>query len=353
MFQETAMDKFILIAVVATVAFGSANAQLQNEPSLKRQDQNDPVAADAEPAAKSGGPESQKVFVDVLGGAAVAPPGRVVATTVPASGARAPALVPMIPFVSYAPSNQAENKELQRQMQEIQEREQRMLQNPEYRDLLRARQRMALTHMHTDLSELLQISEEQADQLFDLLADQQVREQAASRPMWPSESSAAAQEMMEKGQERQRSNEAEIAALLGPEKMSEWTEYQQSAMARFQVQRLRQTLPAEAALRAEQVRPLVTAISREQRHMFEDRAVFELAPGQVPDEARQRRMHQHRLEKAAATNQRILDAASSILSPQQLQHFDALLQQELAGQSNAQFFFGRPLSSMPLSRERR
>jgi hypothetical protein len=347
MFQETAMDKFILIAVVTTVAFGSANAQLQNEPSLKRQDQNDPVAADAEPAAKSGGLESQKVFVDVLGSAAVAPSGRV--TTAPVSGA--PALVLMTPFVSYAPSNQGENKELQKQMQEIQEREQRMLQNPEYRDLLRARQRMALTHMHTDLLELLQLSEEQADQLLDLLADQQVREQAASRPMWPSESNAAAmQEMMEKAQERQRSNEAEIAALLGPDKINEWTEYQQSAGARFQVQRLRQTLPPDAALRTEQLRPLIAAISREQRHMLEDRGGLGLAPGEVADEAWQKRMHQHRLEKVAATNQRILDAASSILSPQQLQHFDALLQQELAGQSNAQFF-GRP-SPVPLNRER-
>jgi hypothetical protein len=131
MFQETAMDKFILVAVVATVAFGSANAQAQNESTVKQQDQNDPVVAAAEPAAKSGGPESQKVFVGVLGSAAVTPAGGVTGTTVPASGVRAPALFTMAPFVPYAASNQAENKELHRQMQEIQEREQRMLQNPE------------------------------------------------------------------------------------------------------------------------------------------------------------------------------------------------------------------------------
>jgi hypothetical protein len=189
--------------------------------------------------------------------------------------------------------------------------------------------------------------------LLDLLAEQQVREQAASKPMWPGHGDAAAmQGLMEKAQERQRTNDAEIAALLGPDKLREWKEYEQSAMARFQVQHLRQMLPPDVALRAEQLRPLVTVISREQRQMFEDRTLVALAPGEVPDEDWQKRMHERHLEQTAARNQRILDAASSILSPKQLEYLGSLLQQELDAQSRGQFFFGRMTPLAPSNPQR-
>jgi hypothetical protein len=348
---ETAMHKIISIAVASIIALSSANAEQQR--ASKQQDENEPVATDAGPPAKAGESANRNAIIGVMSGGS-APPSAVSGTVFSQSGTRMPALVPMGQFVPYGVSDPAANEELQRQMQELHEREQRMLQNPEYRDLLRARQRVALSPMHADLPELLQISKEQAGQLLDLLAEQQVREQAASRPMWPGHGDAVAmQEFMEKAQERQRTNDAEIAALLGPNKLQEWKEYEQSAMARFQVQRLRQMLPLDVALRAEQLRPLVSAMSREQRQMFEDRAlVVDLTPGEVPDEDWQKRMHERHLEQTSARNQRILDAASSILSPKQLEYLGSLLQQELDAQSRGQFFFGRMTPLAPSNPQR-
>src|SRR5690606_2036441 len=113
----------------------------------------------------------------------------------------------------------ANDAELQRQIQDILEREQRMLQHPEYRDLLRARQRLSLTQEHPDLAEFLQIPKAQADQLIDLLAEHRVREQTEARAMWPSHvDQATVQGYEAKAQHRQRTAEAQLGAVRGPSK---------------------------------------------------------------------------------------------------------------------------------------
>lgn len=332
------MLKMSSIAAASMIVFGFASAAEQ--PASKQNPENRAVVA--QPAV--GQSESVSRQAITLSGSARASGA---GTAVLQSGTRAPALVPVTPFVSYAMSGNAVNDaELQKQLQDIQEREQRMMQHPEYRDLLRARQRFSLSQAHPDLSEFLQISKEQAAQLLDLLAEQHVREQAASKPMWSSHVDAdAVQAFTERVQERQRANEAELAALLGASKFQEWQEYEQSGLARFLVQRLQYVLPLDARLRADQLRPLVRAIAREQRQVFEDRT-FILPPGQVPDEQWQKQMQEHQLERMATANQRILDASASILSQRQLDHLASMLQQELEGHSQRQFFFGAraPLS---------
>ena len=332
------MLKMSLIAAASMIAFGFASAAEQ--PASNQKLENKAVAAG--PAVGQGESENRQA-ITISGSARANGAG----TAVLQSGTRAPALVPLTPFVSYAMSgNAANDAELQKQIQDIQEREQRMMQHPEYRDLLRARQRLSLSQTHPDLSEFLQISKEQAGQLLDLLAEQQVREQAASKPMWSSRVDAdAVQAFTERAQERQRANEAELTALLGANKFEEWQEYEQSGFARFLVQRLQHMLPFDARLRPDQLRSLVRAIAREQRQVFEDKTLA-LPSGQVPDEQWQKQMQEQQLERMAIANQRILDASSSILTPAQLEHLSSMLQQELDGHSQRQFFFGAraPLS---------
>ncbi len=332
------MLKISLAVAVSMVAFGSSNAAAQ---SSDQQDENEPVAAGAEPASNGGVSASRSAILSTgsarsiaVAGAAVAPPGI-------SAGA----------FVPWTTSYAGNDQDVQAQLQEIQELEQRMLQHPEYRDLLRARHRLSLSFSHPDLPELLQISKEQAGQLVDLLADQQVREQAERQPMWPGRGDAAAvQAFLERSLERQRAKEAELVALLGTSKFREWQEYEQSAMARFQVEQLKQILPAEAALRADQLRPLVQAIARVQRQVFEERA-RDLAPGMVSDEERHRRMQLSPLHPTSGMHQRIIDAAASILTPTQLEYFSSLLPKH-DGQSQGVIFLGPASSSSPLPMNR-
>lgn len=328
------MLKTGLIAAASMIAFGSLSAA--EHPSSAKQGDNEPIVAETGSAASEG--ESANRGAIVINGSAPSGAGGI---AVSQSAVLAPAFMPVTPFATYSMSGNAVNDaELQKQLQDIHEREQRLLQNPEYRDLLRARQRLGLRQSHQDLAEFLQISKEQADQLIDLLAEQRVREQGESIPTWAGRGdAAAAQAFMQKNRERQGANEAEIAALLGPSKFEEWKEYEQSGMARFLVQRFASSLPEDASLRAEQRRSLLRAMAREQRKMFEDRALS-IPPGQMPDAEWLNRVRGQELERMAAANQRILDAAAQILSQRQLEQLDSMLQQELQGHSQRQVIFG-------------
>lgn len=119
-------------------------------------------------------------------------------------------------------------------------------------------------------------------------------------------------------------------------------------MARFLVQRFQHTLPNDARLRPDQVRSLARAVAREQRQLFEESALS-LGPNQARDEESQTRLQKQQVERMATTNQRILDAAASILSPRQLEQFGSLLQQELEGHSQRVLFFGGRVPLTPPS----
>jgi hypothetical protein len=290
------------------------------------------------PISKVEGTETRPV-ITAMGSGAV----NVAGAAATHSEMRAPLILPVAPF-TYAPSGDAaHDAEMRRQLQDIQEREQRLLQIPEYRDLLRARQRLSLTQTHRDLTTIVQISKEQADQLLDLLAEQRIREQLANpsmvmRPLDQSELEARlAQE-----EERRKANEAELLALLGPAKYQDWKDYEKSDHARFMVQQLQSAVPNEQ-LRPDQYGALVRTIAREQRQIHEDRSL-RLPQGDISNEEVRRRFHEQHVERMTAAHQRILDASSSLLSPRQLEQLGAILERELEILKNRQ----GPFRGMPL-----
>jgi hypothetical protein len=267
----------------------------------------------------------------------------VAGSSVTQSEMRAPVMLPVTPFTYAHSGDVAHDAEVRRQLQDIQEREQRLLQIPEYRDLLRARQRLSLTQTHRDLTTIVQIPKEQADQLLDLLAEQRVREQLANpsmvmRPLDQSELEARlAQE-----EERRKTNEAELLALLGPAKYQDWKDYEKSDHARFMVQQLQSAVPNEQ-LRPDQYGALVRTIARERRKIHEDGSL-RLPQGDISNEEVRRRFHEQHVERMMAAHRQILDASSTLLSPRQLEQLSAILERELELLKNRRDAFqGMPL----------
>jgi len=101
--------------------------------------------------------------------------------------------------------------------------EARMLRNPEYREAWRTHRRMELASGHIDLAESLQISQEQADKLIDLLVNQELRYEANPMPNPANEEEVRERQL--RASESQRANDAELAALLGKQKLAQWKEY--------------------------------------------------------------------------------------------------------------------------------
>jgi hypothetical protein len=174
----------------------------------------------------------------------------------------------------FAPGEQPPGQDqIRRQMIESIERQRALMRDPEYRDAMRLQQRSSIAHTHADLAQTLELSPDQTDQLFDLLAEQQMRSMEDAQPpvMGPTDQ-AKMQEMHRKLQERQRENETEIRNLLGAAKAREYKEYTMSWGERAQAAELRSALASKGVpLDDSLAKPLVKAlIEQRQKTMNQD-----------------------------------------------------------------------------------
>jgi hypothetical protein len=205
---------------------------------------------------------------------------------------------------------------------------------------------LELASGHIDLAESLQISQEQADKLIELLVDQELR--YADNPKRNPANEEELRERHLRVAESQRANDAELAALLGKQKLAQWKEYQASLQTRHQVERLRTTLSAgPEPLREDQIQPLVAAMYAEQELVKEELSDYTATltwSGGMEGKSHSRRNERH-AQLAAAANDRIRTAAASILSQQQLETLDEMLQRQLDMQ-NAEYEMMRAVDGM-------
>ena len=229
-------------------------------------------------------------------------------------------------------SSRGMDPEAQRRYTEAREQQRRLLQNPEYRELMRSQHRLSMDRMYADLEPMLGLTKAESERLRELLAEQQLRRMEQDPVVMSTDGSPPdpdrVREYHRRNEEIQRKNESEIAALLGP-KYSEWQTYQQSSWSRMQVMRLRENLAgSEEPLRTEQIKPLVEALAREQQQVQKN-AMAETRPYNQLDQASRLRLHEEWLERTAQTNERIRNAASGFLSPAQLERLAQQQEQEL------------------------
>jgi hypothetical protein len=177
------------------------------------------------------------------------------------------------------------------------------------RNYMKSRARSAIRRLHGDVGSALGLSEEQTNELLDLLADQQTRltERFRSSP------DGQPPQPLDMRQVQQKNN-AEIAALIGQDRMDEWVAYQQSLPDRSQVNMVNQQL-AEAGVPAmtdNQRAEMLAAITEERQN----RPRPYVTPGMAPEEQfAQTSEWQAEYEKA------VLARAKSILSSEQYQAY--------------------------------
>lgn len=153
------------------------------------------------------------------------------------------------------------------------ERSRKLLEDPEYRDAMKRQQKMMMPRMYPDLSSAMRLDEQQAEQLFDVLAEQQIRSMTNRPPFTPGEApdETAMRDWRDQQQRMLSDNQAEIAAVLGDEKAQQWKNYQSTLAARSQIRELRSNLEsAGLPLPADQTEQLVAAVAAEQQKSLVD-----------------------------------------------------------------------------------
>jgi hypothetical protein len=230
-------------------------------------------------------------------------------------------------------------EDLQR-MREAQDRQRRLLKDPEYRAAMIEQNKLAMRQTYADAASELGLSAAETDRLLTLLAERSLPDPemiAAYSPAVPGTRPDDAQirRWQEFAMERQRQRDTELRNLLGDSRFSQWQDYERSLPQREQARELRhQFTSAGAPLDRDQERALGHLLSDEQQRLQDEYAktvpagtqiamavspsgtLFESrAPTSAADTMRRQRAM---LEATERSHQRLREAAASILTPEQL-----------------------------------
>jgi hypothetical protein len=212
----------------------------------------------------------------------------------------------------------------------MQDMVQRVLGTPEGREMMMAQMRMVLPQQYPDLGRELALSPAETEKFFDMLAKHQMSTTGYALELRDNsgQRNAAAQETQRNLQEIQLANQAEITAMLGG-KATLWQQYQQTLPTRRQVNQLKMSLgTGNNALSDTQGTPLIAALAAEQSRIQQERRNAP-APPQQPGQLNRQTAIEQQLDRMAEDNSRMVTVASSHLSPQQLESYRKMLEQQL------------------------
>jgi hypothetical protein len=204
-----------------------------------------------------------------------------------------------------------------------------MLSTPEGRKAFQEQQKMGLRMMYKDLAGELNLTAEQAGQLIDLLAEQQVEQMVRLQ-----EADGDPEAMNRILSEQQNTNDIKLMALLG-DKYLQYDEYRQTLGERSQVEQLgMQFAAASIPLNPGQEKQLLSAMVQERQATP--------APGWSPDLSPRENMARQR-EWQQSYNQRVREQMAGVLSTEQLKQYEDMQQAQstmLRGGGMAMGFMG-------------
>ena len=316
------MNKALLLLILATLASASAAAYFHSQLKAERQ-RNDELQARLEAQPQ---PHIPNPFTP-------APPPPPPAEVVEPVQAAATRLAVRLDPVSPQPAAMSPERSAQMRQRFV-NRQRELLRDPEYRQAMRTQQRFSLQQIHPDLARELNISQEQADRLLDLLADQHLRNMERAEDFSPDRPPTQAElaQMQKTAQQRQLADRAEIGALIGSNGQQQWQDYENSMGARMRVRQLSSALDnAGSPLRDDQRQPLRDALAQFERQAQEDRRM-QMTTRNFASMTGDDRLawQEEQLDRTERSYERARESVAHILTGDQLQTYRDLQEQELA-----------------------
>jgi PAS domain-containing protein len=335
------MSKLAVVLAIVAIGEGAVTLHLVRQVQVERENAQTLQARVTELEQKTRQPGA--TFVAVPAQPATAnpfaavrknepPPAKAVAGNSAAAGN---ALVGGFTAAGPMPLSAPDQERVREQMQASMERQRTLMRDPEYREAMRAQQKMNLVRSNPNLARDLDMTPEQLDRLYDVLAEQSLRAMENNGPLWPVEGerpdAAKMQEYQRKAMEQQRANETELRRALGDGKYREWQEYQSMAGVRWEADRVRTSLAsAGVPLDESLAKPLLKTLHQQQMKMMQQAAATassnanasgrlvmssSFAPASSPDMLK---MQEQSLEMITQHQKRQREALASVLTPEQL-----------------------------------
>jgi hypothetical protein len=203
------------------------------------------------------------------------------------------------------------------------------LQDPEYRKALLMQARMQLRRNYTDVAEELGLTEQEVEQLFDLLAERQV---GGNLPVMAGPDGRVDQQAMEEAsrmrRDAQRKQEEALQALLGPARQPKWQEYQLSLSARSRATQMSGMLASSGhPLSETQLRPLTKALIAEEKYVRDTQGGNRMQPVNAESAMR---VQEESINRQEESNRRYLEVAAAHMTARQLSLVKEVLEQQIA-----------------------
>lgn len=337
------MSKLALVLAIVAIGEGAVTLHLVRQVQVERENAQTLQARVTELEQKT--PQPGATFIAMPTQPATAnpfgavrkdepPPAKAVAGN---SAAAVNAIVGGFTASGPMPLQAHDQERIREQMQASMERQRTLMRDPEYREAMRAQQRMNLVRSNPNLARDLDMTAEHLDRLYDVLAEQSLRAMENNGPMWSLDGerpdAAKIQEFQRKAMEQQRTNEAELRRALGDGKYREWQEYQSMAGVRYESDRVRTSLAsAGVPLDENLAKPLLKTLHEQQVKMMQQHAATAatspnanasgrlvlssgFSPGSSPDMLK---MQEQSLEMMTQHQKRQREALARVLTPEQL-----------------------------------
>jgi FtsZ-binding cell division protein ZapB len=143
----------------------------------------------------------------------------------------------------------------------------KMMDDPETRRFVRDQQRQMMDPLYAPLIKQLNLTPEQASQLKDFIADNQMKATVAATSMMGGSASNRT-ELLASMAAEQKTAEGQIKAFLGEERYALYQDYQQTLGERMQLQQFKtQTAGSEGALTDQQTEMLLAVMKEEKQNV--------------------------------------------------------------------------------------
>jgi hypothetical protein len=209
----------------------------------------------------------------------------------------------------------------------------KMMKDPAMREMMREQQKAAINMMYSGLFKEMKLSPEEKEKLRELLTESQMRNIESAQGLMGGEkldatAEAAATKALE---DAKKQTDADVKALLGDERYAQFDDYQKNMGERMQLDQFKTQLAADnLTLRDDQTSQLMQIMKEEKAALP---PAIPTDQSQVP---KKEMFTAENLDKQLKWmddyNQRVLQRAGQVLSPEQLTQYQKFQEQQISMQ---------------------
>lgn len=200
------------------------------------------------------------------------------------------------------------------------------MQTPQGQNMVNALMRSMLAQTYPDMAEGMDMSQQEADALFELLARHQSEQTADSMSLVTAQEPAARIETQRRLSDLARKQQAELQAHLG-DRYGRWEDYRAMAAVRQVVNTIKASLAATGnPLSDEQTEKLVVALAPEQKRLLNDEYARSISAATIESP----NYVQESLSRTVDGQRRMVELARPHLTAEQFRLYSQQMEQQLA-----------------------